>query len=150
VCMLTLSQAGNDDTFPAPSINYNGYVYPAGPTSSDLSRLGGVFPPGGATQSLIRLYNVSSSNPSTISLFDGTTGEKVLTWTGPSIAIGTAQQFSIADLESAALPGFKRPAVYGLKLESGYARMQHVLFNPDAGVITNASSCSGGIEANPN
>src|SRR5262249_4970677 len=111
--------------------------------------LGGVFPSGGPTQSLLRLYNVYNGNTVRVSLYDGATGDKVLTWTSPNIPVGTTQQFSIADLDSAALPGFKKPAFYSLKVENFAGPLQHVLFNPDAGVITNASSCGGGVSGNP-
>ena len=82
-------------------------------------RLGGVFPPSATgTQSYLRVYNAgATAGTATISLFDGGSGQTVAKWTSPAIAAGTERQFSVADLESAAAPGFARPSTYGLRVE---------------------------------
>ncbi len=155
ICKLVLTQAGDATHLPAPPLRISFPILPEGTELRSPPRLGGVFPPSATgVQSYLRIYNSGAvAGTITISLFDGGSGHIVAKWTSPAIAPGTAPQFSIADLESAAAPGFTRPAVYGLRVEPETTitagTFQHVLFDPIARVLTNASSCSAGIIGNP-
>lgn len=148
-CELRLLQDGNDDIFAAPIIRYIVYNYP--PASEPYPRIGGVFVPGTSqTLSMLRVLAGSAGNVK-IALLDGDTGKTVATWTSPEMAAGTERQFAITDLEAAASAPLTRPSVYGLQVVSGgtmYGSIQHVLFNIATGVLTNASSCSTGINGN--
>ncbi|MEQ1883338.1 MAG: hypothetical protein ABL878_20490, partial [Burkholderiales bacterium] len=155
VCKLVLTQAGDATHLAAPPVRISFTILPVGTELRSPPRLGGVFPPSATrTQSYLRVYNSgSTAGTITISLFDGGSGQTVAKWTSPTIAPGTAPQFSIADLESAATAGFVRPSIYGLRIEpettitSG--TFQHVLYDPVARVLTNASSCSAGVVGSP-
>lgn len=155
VCKLILTQAGDATHLAAAPLRISFTILPEGVELRSPPRLGGVFPQSETgTQSYLRFYNSgTAAGTVTVSLFDGGSGNTVAKWTSPAIAVGTERQFSIADLETAAAPGFVRSSVYGLRIEpettitSG--TFQHVLFNPVTRVLTNASSCSAGVVGNP-
>ena len=152
ICIITFSQAGNAETFAAPSRQYTITVTPKIDPPSQV-RLGGISPPGpSATQSYLRFFNIGTEGTVTLSLLDGDTGQAIAKWKSPAIPSNASPQFSIADLESTAAPGFTRPRIYGVKVEPettihGY--MQHVMYNAVVGGFTNASSCNIGITGNP-
>ena len=151
-CTLTLSQAGDENTFAAQGLQYSKVVNVPGQTVIRAPRLGGIFPPSASgPQSFLRLLSRSAGNATvTVTLFDGATGNTVATWKSPPLALNTERQFSISDLESAAPAVFTRPAVYGIKIEdlAPAGSFQHVVFSP-GGVLTDASSCSSGLYGSP-
>lgn len=154
ICVLSLTQPGDATHIAAPPVKVTFTILPVGESFQLLPRIGGVFPPSAAVQSYLRFYNAGSgAGTVTLSLFDGDTGNTVTKWTSPSIAPGAAPQFGIDALEATAAPGFTRPSTYGLKIEPettlASGAMQHVLYNPITGVLTNASSCSTGVVGNP-
>lgn len=152
ICIVTFSQAGNAETFAAPSRQYTITVTPKTAPPSQV-RLGGMIPPGqSATQSYLRFFNTGTEGAVTVSLLDGDTGQAIAKWKSPAIPSNASPQFSITDLESAATPGFTRPRIYGLRVEPEttiFGYMQHVLYNSVVGSFTNASSCNTGITGNP-
>ena len=152
VCKITLTQAGDANTFAAPSVSLNTFIMPKGVTVLERLRLGGIFPPSSSgPQSYIRIFNeYSPAGTVSLSLFDGATGQTVATWTSPPIATGASVQYGIAEIESAAAAGFKRPAAYGLRVESDtkiFGYLQHVVFDPAAGALLNYSTCGTGVTA---
>jgi hypothetical protein len=103
-----------------------------------------------ATQSFIRVHNTGSeSGTVALALNADTTGETLATWTSPSIAPGASRQFSLDEIERGANKGFTKPSTYALRVNSsltGY--MQHVLYRPADGTLTNLSTCDTGVGIN--
>lgn len=104
-----------------------------------------------AIQSFLRLYNTSNAaGVVQVSLVSESSGATLGTWTSPSIAAGASRQFSVDDIERGTGQTFSKPANYTMQLSpqmSGYA--QHVLYRPSDGTLTNLSTCSSGVTANP-
>ena len=82
----------------------------------------------------------------TVTLSDYVSGVALGQWTSPSIAPGTAQQYSIATLEGA-LPAFgAKPALYSATMQAQFdGTFQHVLWKPGDGTLTNLSTCGTGV-----
>ena len=103
-----------------------------------------------SAQSLVRFYNGGkAAGTVTVTLSDYATGEKLTTWTSPSIAPGAARQYPISTLESEGTPAsFTKPDYYSLGVAPTFAgTFQHVLYRPSDGVLTNLSTCDSGITA---
>lgn len=154
-CVISMTQAGDAGTFAAAPIEYTITVLPAGIFESvRRPRLGGIHPSFiDTTESYLIFHNESPvAGTVTVSLFNGDTGATVARWTSPALPARGSRQFQINDLENAATAPFVKPRVWGVRIEpestmSGY--MQHILFDRASVAITNASSCSGGLTANP-
>lgn len=152
VCKLRATQPGTDTFVEARPEFMRTTVLPRGRALAP-PRLGNVYPPGGnGPDSYIRFYNTGfKAGTVTASLLNGETGQTVVKWQSPAIAPGAAPQFSIRDIEGTLPPGFVRPAAYSLKVEpettvEGY--LQHVLFDGNAEVLTDASTCDIGTTVN--
>jgi hypothetical protein len=101
-------------------------------------------------QSFVRLHNAGAAVASTrIDLLDDQTGALLGQWATPAIAAGAARQIAIAEIEQAIGAGSNRPGRYTARVQpfpSGY--VQHVLWRPDNGTLTNLSTCNGGVTGN--
>ena len=102
-------------------------------------------------QSFFRFYNSSSTiaRSITVSLHEGNSGAYQSTWTSPEIAPGAQIQVDIGTIEETA--SFTLPQIYTAYITPGYMSgyVQHVLFNPNAGALTNVSICSDRVMADP-
>lgn len=154
-CVIAMTQEGDAGTFAAAPIEYTITVLPAGVFESvHRPRLGGIHPSFiDTTESYLIFHNESPvAGTVTVSLFNGDTGATVARWTSPALPARSSRQFQINDLENAATAPFVKPRVWGVRIEpestmTGF--MQHILFDRASVAITNASSCSGGLTANP-
>ncbi len=153
VCRVTLSQAGDENTFPANSLTLLSYVLPKGAFELPKPTLSRVYPssPNGP-QSYLRFYNTVTGGTAKASLYDADSGDLYATWTSPPIPPNAAIQYDMATLEAAAAPGKVRPSSYNLKLEasSAFGYMQHVVFDPQAQALMNYSSCGSAVMAPSN
>jgi subtilisin family serine protease len=101
-------------------------------------------------ESYIRFYNTSSANGTvTVDVVDDLTGETAGTFTR-NILDGASVQVSMATIEANASPpivpdnGNTQSYTLHVNAEfSGY--VQHVLWNPAGGSLTNASGCDNGL-----
>lgn len=102
------------------------------------------------SQSFLRFYNTgTSAGTATVTLRNYTTGQKLGTWTSPSIPAGAEQQYAIATVEAGA-GTFAKPSYYSIAVQSsmsGY--FQHVLWRSTDGTLTNLSTCATGVTADP-
>lgn len=152
-CTVTFTQDGDATRFAAPTVTRTITVLAPGVPPPTPPRLGAVFPPSATgSQSYLRFISGGAGGKVTLSLTNAATGQVALRWTSPTIAPYAAPQYSIADIEAAAPAGYVRPAMYGLKIEpettlGGY--LQHVLYHPADGTLTNLSTCDYGVTANP-
>lgn len=148
-CAFTLSSPTDANTFAYGPVEYGATVLAAGAPEPAPPRLGGVYPTSASgPQSYIRFVNTGAAGTVTLTLTNAGTGQSLLTWTSPSIPAFAAPQYPISTLESAAPAGFVRPAMYGIRVEpattvTGY--LQHVLYHPADGTLTNASTCDSGV-----
>jgi hypothetical protein len=101
-------------------------------------------------QSFLRFANTGSVASSVnVVLADAGSGQTLGTWTSPSIAAGAALQVPITTVETALTPGTARPQFFAAAVQSdmtGY--IQHVLYRPADGTLTNLSTCDAGVTAN--
>jgi hypothetical protein len=99
--------------------------------------------------SFLRFFNTgTTSGTVTLTLSNDVTGQTLGTWTSPTIAPNQAPQYSIYDIEAGATPTFAKPSYYSVAVApdfSGY--VQHVLYHPADGTVTNLSTCSSGVTA---
>ncbi|TAK99420.1 MAG: hypothetical protein EPO08_16475 [Rhodospirillaceae bacterium] len=102
-------------------------------------------------QSFLRIANTASNGSVTITLFDASSGQQVGQWTSPIIAPGTSRQFAMATIESNTLqPIQNKPAMYTALIQPQFtARLQHIIWNPVAGELSNVSMCSRGTDTAP-
>ena len=111
---------------------------------STTQRAPAIFSAGQAAgQSYLRIYN-SGDAPGTvtITLRDPVTGGVLSQWKSPFIAPQAAPQFDIPTIEAAAGTAFAIPSLYSVTIHadiSGY--LQHVLYRPQDGTLSNLSSC---------
>jgi hypothetical protein len=103
-----------------------------------------------ATQSFIRLYNTgTAAGTAKLSLLSDATGASLAQWSSPSIAAGASKQFSIDEIEKGTGTTFTKSNNYTISIQpsmSGF--VQHVLYRPADGTLTNASTCDAGVTAN--
>jgi hypothetical protein len=152
ICQLTLTQAGNADTFAATPFSINTTVLPQGVVTSERPRLAAIYAPSPTgPQSFLRFYNSAGvAGTVTASLFNAANGALYAKWTSPVIPGNASVQYDIATLEAAATPGTLRPSAYTLTIDAettliGY--MQHVVFDPAAEALLNYSSCGAAVNA---
>jgi hypothetical protein len=102
------------------------------------------------SQSFLRFANTgSAASTVNVVLADSANGAALGTWTSPSIAAGAALQVPITTVETALTPGTARPQFFAAAVQSemtGY--IQHVLYRPSDGTLTNLSTCDSGVTAN--
>jgi hypothetical protein len=148
-CFLNFVQNGDATTFSAQSGYYYTVVVPVGAGFTGRPNVGAVFPLSATgSQSFLRFIATYIGGAVSLTLTDAATGQDKIHWTSPAIAPYTAPQFSIADIEATAPADYKRPAMYGLRIESTTTlpgTMQHVLYHPADGTITNLSTCDAGV-----
>ncbi|MDX2142904.1 MAG: zinc-dependent metalloprotease family protein [Rhodospirillaceae bacterium] len=114
-------------------------------------RLGTVYSSAqGSSQSFLRFANTgSSAGTVNVLLADSSTGQAMGTWTSSSIAAGAALQVPITTVETALTPGTAKPQYFAAAVQSqmtGY--IQHVLYRPADGTLTNLSTCDAGVTVN--
>jgi hypothetical protein len=101
-------------------------------------------------QSFMRFANTGSTAATVnVALSDIATGQTLGTWTSPSIPAGASKQYQINTIETALQAGTAKPQFYAAAVQSdmtGY--IQHVLYRPADGTLTNLSSCDAGVTAN--
>lgn len=69
-------------------------------------------------------------------------------WTSPAIGPGASRQFSIGEIEKALNVAGVKPTAYTALVRPYFAGyLQHVLFRPTDGTLTNLSTCDGGVTA---
>jgi len=99
------------------------------------------------SQSFLRFANTgSSAGTVSVVLANYTTGATLGTWTSASIAANAALQVPITTVETALAAGTAKPAYYSASIQSqmtGY--IQHVLYRPADGTLTNLSTCETGV-----
>jgi len=101
-------------------------------------------------EAYLRFYNgADSADTVELSLRDGTGGEILGSWESPDILPNASLQFDVKLLETDAvtLVGLvsEERTYYNVEVTNAFnGFMQHVLWQPSAGVITNMSSCAGG------
>jgi hypothetical protein len=104
----------------------------------------------GTSQSFLRFYNTGAAAGTVkVSLVNDTNGTTLGEWTSAAIPAGASQQVQINDIEKAITPAFIKPAMYSLVAQpqiQGF--IQHVLFRPADGTLTNLSTCNAGVTAN--
>ncbi len=152
-CVLRIAQDGDTNTFPAVGYTYSVVVAPEGLTYPFPPNLGAVFPPSATAQPFLRFTsNGGASGVVKLTLTDADTGLDKIHWTSPAIAPSTSRQFSIAEIEDTAPLGYQRPTMYGMRVDTGTTltgTLQHVLFNPATGALTNVTACDSGYGAPP-
>lgn len=95
-------------------------------------------------QSFLRFYNAGPRPGSVeVTLYNGVSGEQVVRWTSPSIPVGAAPQYSVADIEGASVAAnTAKPAFYTATVTTQFnGAFQHVLYQPSAGALSNLTSC---------
>ena len=104
-------------------------------------------------ESFLRFLN-NSDEPGavTVTLRDGATGATLATWVSPEIAAHTSRQFSAQEFETASTLaanadlGDLNRTYFNLEISSSFAGFfQHVVWNRNAGVFANFSSCAAGF-----
>lgn len=95
-------------------------------------------------QSYLRFYN-AGPNPGTVevTLYNGVSGAEVVRWTSPTIPVGAAPQYSVADIEGVLAAGnTAKPAFYTATVTPQInGAFQHILYQPSAGALSNLTSC---------
>lgn len=151
-CLVGYTQNGDANTFPARTYFYNLFVVPAGQDFPDRPKLGAVFPPSATAQSFLRFTAGYLGGTVSLTLTDADTGIDKIHWTSPMIAGSTSPQFAIADIEATAPAGYQRPAMYGVRIEASTTltgTLQHVLYNPSRGTLSNVTACHSGLGTPP-
>ncbi len=103
-------------------------------------------------QSFIRLYNSSDEDGrARVSLRDSETGARLGRWISPNIPAHASFQFNVSKLESEAAADVAiatdERTYYNLVVETEFeGSMQHVLWQRNAGVISNMTSCADGVD----
>jgi|GEM_PF-1604075 len=133
-CSVSMSESRSVQATFAPSLRL-ATVYSSAQTQS---------------QSFLRFANTGTTAATVnVALADAATGQALGTWTSPSIPAGAAAQYQINTIESALTPGTARPQFFAAAVQSdmtGY--IQHVLYRPSDGTLTNLSTCDSGVTAN--
>ena len=102
------------------------------------------------SQSFLRLLNTGTT-PGTarVTLTRSETAAVLGRWVSPTIAPGAAPQFPISEIETMLTPGINKPQYYSALVEAQFdGLLQHVLFRPADGTLTNLSSCNASVGAN--
>ncbi len=115
-------------------------------------RLGAVFSTQQATsQSYLRFHNTGTSNGTiTATARNFLTGQSLGQWTSSEVAPNAEVQFGIGTVESALNLPQPKPDYYSLSIQSNAAGyLQHALYRPIDGTLTNLSTCRVGVTAAP-
>ncbi|MCB2106293.1 MAG: hypothetical protein KDE14_01275 [Rhodobacteraceae bacterium] len=102
-----------------------------------------------AVGSFLRFQNTNATaGTATVQLRSTTNGSLYGTWTSPSIAAHSEQQFSLEDIENQIASGATKPSEYSVAARANFTGFfQHVLYRPSDGTLTNSSTCSAGVTA---
>ncbi len=102
-----------------------------------------------SARSFLRFANTGTTNGRvSVSLLDPDTGLSLNHWTSPNIAPNASAQVYIDTIERAGNATFTKPEYYSVAVRphlDGY--MQHVLWKPSDGTLTNLSTCDTGVTA---
>jgi hypothetical protein len=117
-------------------------------TAASPLRLGAVFQATATSQSYLRFYNTGAvAGTASVTLADQDTGVGLGTWTSPSIAPGSEQQFGIGSIVEAISASASKSYVTASVTSTFTGYFQNVLFRPADGTLTNLSTCGSGITA---
>ncbi len=124
----------------------------ASDTPSATPRVGSVFSSAQpASQSFLRFHNTgTTAGSATLTIFDAANASALAQWNTGSIPAGASAQYLINAIEAGANASFTKPQFYNMVITpfmSGY--VQHVLYKPADGTLTNLSTCDAGVTANP-
>jgi V8-like Glu-specific endopeptidase len=102
------------------------------------------------TLSFLRFYNQGTiSGTVTVKLANGATGQSLYTWTSPTIPSGAVLQQGLADIEYL-IPATLRTTTYSISLQSSFnGYLQHVLWSPSVGALSNLSICNTSATSDP-
>ena len=104
-----------------------------------------------APRSFLRFYNTGSAGDTvTLTLYDFATGVQLGQWTSPTIPAGAQHQFDMGTIEAGAVIVPAAGMNYMIEINAaidGY--FQHVVRRPAQNTVTNASTCSAGVTADP-
>ena len=126
------------------------------PQTTFASRIGSVYATAQTTaQSFLRFFNVGDVRDGkvTLTLADSLSGRELGTWTSAIIPPHSSQQVAVATIEAqAGIKGPKSPTYVirvrsQLGLQSGF--LQHVVWRPGDGTLTNMSTCDDGVTTLP-
>lgn len=103
-----------------------------------------------SSRSYVRFHNTGTTPGTvTVTLTDASTAQTYATWTSPTIPAGASVQHFVQELESASTTGAARPQFFAVSTRSTFdGYMQHVLWRPADGTLTNLSTCNAGVTAN--
>lgn len=124
----------------------------AGAAAASPLRLGAVYSSSqAASQSFLRVHNTDRySGAVALTLRDYATGSALGTWTSPVVPAGAEQQFFIGTIEAQTGQSLSKPSYYSVSVQSDInGAMQHVLYRPADGTLTNLSTCAAGVTADP-
>ena len=98
-------------------------------------------------QSFLRFYNAGTATETVrVDLSDQETGAYLSTYTSPPIAARASIQVAVTDMESSLDPGMDVPAYFSATVRIGFEGwLQHVLWSPADGTLTNLSTCDFGV-----
>lgn len=113
------------------------------------------------SQSYIRALNTGKTTGTVFAqIFDGASGSVIGPWLSDPIPAGAERQFSIADIEASLPSNLVKPDFYTLTIAgegeggtglgapmTGY--LQHVLYRPADGTLTNLSTCRSNVTTEP-
>ena len=104
-----------------------------------------------APRSFLRFYNTGSAGDTvTLTLYDFATGVQLGQWTSPTIPAGAQHQFDMGTIEVGAVIVPAAGMNYMIEIDAaidGY--FQHVVHRPARNTLTNLSTCSAGVTADP-
>jgi hypothetical protein len=119
-------------------------------TPLPAARIGSVYSTANASlQSFLRFFNTGLAlAPAVVVLRDPATGQTLGQWSTPQIPPGGELQFPISAIETGTGQTFAKPATYSVEVRSGFSGyLQHVLYRPADGTLTNLSTCESGTTA---
>ena len=98
-------------------------------------------------QSFLRFYNAGPATGTVrVDLSNQETGAYLSTYTSPPIAAGASIQVAVTDVEFSLDPGTEVPAYFAATVRSDFEGwLQHVLWSPVDGTLTNLSTCDFGV-----
>ncbi len=101
-----------------------------------------------ASGSFLRLFNTGTAPGTATITLRNPSGQVLGTWTSPSIPANAELQYPISTLEQGANINAAANTLYSMSLETGMTgNLQHVLYRPADGTLTNLSTCSAGVNA---
>ena len=121
----------------------------ASPSTTVATRIGSVYSTAQTeTRSFIRVFNAGTQAGTVkLTLADAATGISLGQWTSPSIAADVSRQFGMEEIEGGAGVTGLKPVNYVISIQSQFETgyIQHVVFQPSLGTLTNRTTCDAGV-----